>query len=106
MAAVACKRVRQLTAIGGFGVSKVPSNSFESAITFDPFSASFPSVSGIRRLSQQQLVKSNGKHLFLVDTLALVISHTSLSLSLSSSFFAHFFIFVLFYFLSFMVAIL
>lgn len=40
---------------GGFGVSK----------------SSFPSISGCRNFSE--LVKSNGKRLFLVDTLALVI---------------------------------
>lgn len=65
MAAVR-KRVWQLSGIGAFGASKfkVPS-SFERAI-FHPFP-----VSGTRHSSQ--LVKSNGKHLFLVDTLALVI---------------------------------
>ena len=54
MAAI-CKGVGQLTGFGGFG--------FEAS--------KLPSVSATRRSSQ--LVKSNGKHLFLVDTLALVI---------------------------------
>ncbi|KAL9327104.1 hypothetical protein ACSQ67_007749 [Phaseolus vulgaris] len=70
MAAVR-KRVWQLSGIGAFGgfKSQVSSSSslssFERAI-FHPFP-----VSGTRHFSQ--LVKSNGKHLFLVDTLALVI---------------------------------
>ncbi|XP_047177301.1 protein FMP32, mitochondrial-like isoform X2 [Vigna umbellata] len=63
MAAVR-KRVWQLSGIGAFGASKfkVPS-SFEREI-FHPFSVS-------RSRHSSQLVKSNGKHLFLVDTLAL-----------------------------------
>nr|AFK40340.1 unknown [Lotus japonicus] len=65
---VICKRVKQLARFGGFRVSKVQS-SFERPIC-NPLSASSPSVSGTRHISE--LVKSNGKHLFLVDTLALV----------------------------------
>lgn len=56
---------------GGFGVSK----------------SSFPSISGCRNFSE--LVKSNGKRLFLVDTLALVIvipTFPFLSISLFSLF--------------------
>ncbi|CAJ1942421.1 unnamed protein product [Sphenostylis stenocarpa] len=64
MAAVR-KRVWQLSGIGAFGASKSKvSSSFERAI-FHPFP-----ISGSRHFSQ--LVKSNRKHLFLVDTLALV----------------------------------
>ena len=65
MAAVR-RRVWQLSSIPGFGASKLEvSSSFQRAI-LDPFP-----VSGTRHFSQ--VVKSNGKHLFLVDTLALVI---------------------------------
>jgi len=68
MAAVR-KRMWQLSGIGAFGASKSKvSSSFERAI-FHPFP-----VSGTRHVSQ--LVKSNGKHLFLVDTLALVIIYS------------------------------
>ncbi|XP_004509333.1 protein FMP32, mitochondrial-like [Cicer arietinum] len=69
MAAIS-RRVRQLTGLKGFGASRIaPSYSFQTAI-FDPYSSS--SISSTRCFSQTQLVKSNGKHLFLVDTLALV----------------------------------
>ncbi|KAI4327690.1 hypothetical protein L6164_020120 [Bauhinia variegata] len=70
-AAAACKRVGQL-GLGGFGASKVPS-SLERAI-YNPLSPSFTSISCRQNDYRHfcQLVKSNGKRLFLVDTLALV----------------------------------
>lgn len=80
-AGAACKRVGQLVANSGLrslGVSNV--SSFESAI-FDhsssSLSASISLISRYRRCDCRQisqLVKSNGKRLFLVDTLALVIT--------------------------------
>ncbi|KAJ7953081.1 Protein FMP32 mitochondrial [Quillaja saponaria] len=78
MAAVAaCKRVGQLgtnsgiglTGLGGFGASKALSPSYDSC------SASLASIPCYRQIDCRhfnQLVKSNGKRLFLVDTLALV----------------------------------
>ncbi|KAF7828928.1 protein FMP32, mitochondrial-like [Senna tora] len=77
MAAIAaCRRMGHmathsgiaLTGLGGFGVSKVPP-SFERAF-YNPLLASLSSISLSRQNSQ--LVKSNGKRMFLVDTLALV----------------------------------
>jgi len=65
MAAVG-KRVWQLSRIGAFGAFKSQAYSSFQRPIFHPFP-----VSGTRHFSQ--LVKSNGKHLFLVDTLALVI---------------------------------
>ncbi|KAH1206367.1 hypothetical protein GmHk_16G046839 [Glycine max] len=62
------RRVWQLSSIAGFGASRSEvSSSLSSSqrAIFDPFS-----VSGTRHFSQ--VVKSNRKHLFLVDTLALV----------------------------------
>lgn len=73
-AAAACRRWGQLetklgiTGFSGFGAS--------TAIC-DPLSASLASVFPYRQLHCRQisqLVQSNGKRLFLVDTLALVIS--------------------------------
>ncbi|KAK7376060.1 hypothetical protein VNO78_34910 [Psophocarpus tetragonolobus] len=64
MAAVR-KRVWQLSGIGGLGASKSKVSSSFPRTMFDPLP-----VLQTRHFSQ--LVKSNGKHLFLVDTLALV----------------------------------
>ncbi|KAI4314790.1 hypothetical protein L6164_027663 [Bauhinia variegata] len=70
-AAAAFKRAGQL-GLRGFGASKAPS-SLERAI-YNPLSASISSIA-CRQIDYRhicQLVKSNGKRLFLVDTLALV----------------------------------
>ncbi|KAL5063709.1 hypothetical protein RYX36_025446 [Vicia faba] len=65
MAAV-CRHMRQLSGVRDLGISKaVSSSSFQTSI-FDPY------FSTTRCFSHSQLVKSSGKHLFLVDTLALV----------------------------------
>ncbi|TYK16694.1 protein FMP32 [Cucumis melo var. makuwa] len=78
-AGAACKRVGQLVANSGLrrlGVSNV--SSFESSIfdhSANNFSASISLISRYRHYECRQisqLVKSNGKRLFLVDTLALV----------------------------------
>ena len=80
-AGAACKRVGQLVANSGLrrlGVSNV--SSFESSIfdhSANNLSASISLISRYRHYECRQisqLVKSNGKRLFLVDTLALVIS--------------------------------
>ncbi|XP_038876777.1 protein FMP32, mitochondrial-like isoform X3 [Benincasa hispida] len=78
-AGAACKRVGQLVANSGLrrlGVSNV--SSFESSIFDHSASSLSASISLISRYRHcecrqiSQLVKSNGKRLFLVDTLALV----------------------------------
>jgi hypothetical protein len=70
MAAV-CRHMRQLSGLRALGLSRISpsSSSFQTSTIFDPYFS--PSLSTTRSFSQ--LVKSNGKHLFLVDTLALVI---------------------------------
>ncbi|KAJ7944204.1 protein FMP32, mitochondrial-like [Quillaja saponaria] len=86
MAAVAaCKRVGLLgtnfgiglTRLGGFvnGSSKSLSPWERTLSIYDPFSASLNSTPCPRQIdfrNNSQLVKSNGRRLFLVDTLALV----------------------------------
>lgn len=86
MAAVAaCKRVGQIGpnswTIGGvsifkgvvspLGASTFPPSAIRLSLSPSPFSQ--------WRQVSQQLVKSNGKRLFLIDTLALVISKFSFS---------------------------
>ena len=81
-AGAACKRVGQSLANSGlqrFGVPKA--SSFESAISDhsanSSLAASISLISRYRHCERRQisqLAKSNGKRLFLVDTLALVIS--------------------------------
>jgi hypothetical protein len=63
--------MRQLSGLRALGLSRISpsSSSFQTSTIFDPYFS--PSLSTTRSFSQ--LVKSNGKHLFLVDTLALVI---------------------------------
>jgi hypothetical protein len=62
--------MRQLSGLRALGLSRISpsSSSFQTSTIFDPYFS--PSLSTTRSFSQ--LVKSNGKHLFLVDTLALV----------------------------------
>ncbi|AET03834.1 putative Coiled-coil domain-containing protein [Medicago truncatula] len=72
MAAI-CRHMRQLSGLRELGISRIAQSSSSLQIQtsiFDPY-LSF-SASTTRSFSQSQLVKSNGKHLFLVDTLALV----------------------------------
>lgn len=67
MSAVAvCRRVGQIGTNSGIFLGR--NRGFGAPLNCD----SFVSISGSRQISQ--LVKSNGKRLFLVDTLALVIS--------------------------------
>lgn len=80
-AAAACRRWGQLeTKLGITGF-----RGFASTSICDPLSASLASVFPYRQLHCRQisqLVQSNGKRLFLVDTLALVISLLFLNLYL------------------------
>lgn len=69
-AAAACKRVGQLGTNSGFGLS-----GFASKVAVSP-SLEYRHLDC--RLTSQ-LVKSNGKRLFLVDTLALVSNHIAFS---------------------------